>query len=312
MKQDEKKKTTKRILIYLGITFLLTYGLEIGVIRPLIYSVNPNSAMLGQTLISVAMLIPAFSVLLTRLFTQEGFHNCHILPGKGVFKKTIQYYLMAWFGMGILIVFGAVVYFLIFPDNFDPTLSVLALTFQSAGAELPQSALLATLVSQLAMALLLGPSLNCVFCFGEEWGWRGYLLPKMQEKMSILPVVLISGVIWGLWHAPLTVMGHNYGIDYAGYPVTGILAMCGFCIVIGSIFSYLSIKANSILPAVIAHGSINAFSAAASYFTKDGGNPFIGPVNTGIIGGCGFILAAVIVTIVLMKDEKKTRHEKNI
>ena len=80
------------------------------------------------------------------------------------------------------------------------------------------------------MAVLLAPVLNIVTTTGEEWGWRGYLVPKLTEKLSVVPTLLISGIIWGLWHAPLTVMGHNYGLGYSGYPYTGILAMCAFCV----------------------------------------------------------------------------------
>lgn len=39
----------------------------------------------------------------------------------------------------------------------------------------------------------------------------------------------ITGVIWGLWHAPAIVMGHNYGMGYAGFPIAGILIMTLAC-----------------------------------------------------------------------------------
>lgn len=133
-------------------------------------------------------------------------------------------------------------------------------------------------------------------------GLEGYLLPKMLQKHGILPTLLINGVIWGLWHAPLTALGHNYGMGYKGFPVTGILAMCIFCIIMGVIFSYITIRTGSCLPAVLAHGSLNGFAAAPLFFT-DGTdiNPFIGPAPTGIIGGCAFIICAVIMTVWLVK-----------
>ena len=41
-----------------------------------------------------------------------------------------------------------------------------------------------------------------VFTNGEEWGWRGYVLPRLQTKYNALTSSLIIGVIWTVWHLP--------------------------------------------------------------------------------------------------------------
>lgn len=131
-------------------------------------------------------------------------------------------------------------------------------------------------------------------------------MPKMREKLPLFAVLLVNGVIWGLWHAPLTAIGHNYGTGYPGYPVTGILAMCCFCIVMGVIFSFITIKTGSCIPAVIAHGSLNGFASVAIYFTDGKGiNAFVGPVPTGILGGSAFILCAVVMAGALLKGQRQ-------
>ncbi len=298
---DDKKLVTKRILIYLGITFGITYLMDFLVIWPFLPRISAVMPAAGTFLIGSTMFFPAIGVLLTRLFTKEGFRDSWIVPKTG--RRSIPYFLFGWFGPVILSVIGAAVFFLIFPDRFDGSMSYLAALLAASGqTDVTPQLLQIAMASQILSALLLGPLLNCFTCFGEEWGWRGYLLPKMKEKFGILPALLISGIIWGVWHAPITMLGHNYGTGYAGFPVTGILAMCCFCIVMGIIFSYITLKTGSCLPAVLAHGSLNGFAAAPVLFT-DGTNinPFIGPAPTGIIGGCAFLVCAVIMTVLLLK-----------
>ena len=302
MKQTHKNLETKRIYIYLTITFLLTYGYCFAVIYPLSAgeSLSGIPTLATQLLVAAAMFFPAIGVLLTRLITKEGFKNCWLRPN---FKNNIKVYLLAYFGPGILTLIGSLIYFLIFRKDFDPDCGYLLATLGATGTsmeELPIPLNL-LLIIQGIQALFLGPIMNFVTCFGEEWGWRGYLLPKMSEKFSLIPMLLINGIIWGLWHAPLTAIGHNYGLDYTGFPFTGIFMMCLFCTILGVFFSYVSLKAQSCIPAILGHGAVNAFAAIGIYFTKDGGNPFIGPAPTGIIGMLPFIFAAIFMIVHLKK-----------
>jgi len=304
MDQAKKSLETKRIFIYLAITFLLTYGYCFAVVYPISNgeSLSGIPALVTQLLVAAAMFFPAIGVLLTRLVTKEGFKNCWIRPN---FKNNIKIYLLAYFGPGILTVFGAFIYFLIFRKNFDPDCGYFLATLEAAGTPIDQLPVPANLllVVQGLQGLFLGPIMNFFTCFGEEWGWRGYLLPKMAEKLSLIPMLLINGIIWGLWHAPLTAIGHNYGLGYSGFPFTGILMMCLFCTVLGVFFSYISLKTKSCIPAILGHGAVNAFAAIGTYFTKDGGNPFIGPAPTGIIGMLPFIFVAICMIIHLKKHK---------
>ncbi len=299
MEETIRKTETKRILIYIGITFLLTYGYCFGVIYPFVN--REDSAGTGSMLsilVAAVMFFPAVGVLLTRLITKEGFKNAWIKPH---FKGNIKTYLLAYFGPGILTILGALVYFLVYPDNFDKNFGYLGQTLAETGAQIPQETLPIVLISQTVTALLFGPIMNIVTCFGEEWGWRGYLLPKMAEKLPPIPMLLVNGIIWGLWHAPLTAVGHNYGVGYKGFPFAGIAAMCDLCIVMGTFFSYVAMKTKSCIPAVLAHGAINSIASIGIYMTKDGGNPFIGPAPTGIVGASPLILVAVVLMIVYFR-----------
>ncbi len=299
----DKGLVTKRLVLYIGITFILTYLLDFLLVYPMVKSISAGTQAIGQLLISVTMFMPAVGVLLTRLLTKEGFKNSYIVPQNGI--RSIPYFLFGCFGPAILTILGAAVYFLVFPNKFDSGMGYLAIVMAASGVEPTPMLLWISAISQLVSGILLSPIVNGIFCFGEEWGWRGYMLPKMQEKMSMLPTLFISGIIWGLWHAPLTAIGHNYGTGYAGYPFTGILAMCIFCITIGIIFSYITIRTGSCLPAVLAHGSLNGFASAGLIFTDGSAvNPFIGPIPTGIIGGCAFLICAIVMAIKLVKKSK--------
>lgn len=302
--------TKKRIIVFVAVTFALTWAYEFGIVWPVAMGgfagVPPQAT---QLLVAVAMFFPALGVLITRLVTKEGFRKSLIVPVQ--FKKTWKYWLLGWFGPAVLTAVGGTVYFLVFPGDFDPTMSAMTATLeaQAAAAGAPMDIDAATMgviaASQLAMGVLLAPALNFLACFGEEWGWRGYLLPKMASKLSIVPTLAITGIIWGLWHAPITALGHNYGLGYAGYPFTGILAMCCFCFVVGVFLSYITLKSGSCLPAAFAHGSLNGFASAAVFFSATGGNSFVGPAPMGIIGGIGFIACAVVMVIALVRRQKR-------
>lgn len=302
----EEKLEKKRIILFLVITFAITYLVEFGIILRFLQSGDAAQASMAQALIAGVMFIPAIGVLITRLVTKEGFQNAFLFFN---FKGNVKYYLIGWFGPSLLTLAGAAIYFLIFSDKLDLNMTMLLDVYKQQNVEMTREQLQSTLLMQLAMGIFIGPLLNFVNCFGEEWGWRGYLLPKMQGRLPILPMLLVNGIIWGLWHAPLTMMGHNYGVGYMGYPITGILAMCVFCIVMGTIFSYVTIKTKSCLPAVFAHGGLNSIASFGMYITTDGGNPFVGPVPTGIIGGIGFIIVAIVMAVLLFKEEKKKVQE---
>lgn len=304
--ETANKDALKRILLFVFITFSLTLAYCFIILYPQVQSEASGivPAVPTQLLVAAVMFFPSLGVLLTRLITREGFKNSWLKPNIG---KNLRFYLLAWFGPGVLSVLGSALYFLLIKGSFDPTLGFMRLTleFYVTAADAMPAQLAPMLFSQFVQALLLSPILNFVLCFGEEWGWRGYLLPKISEKLSTLPALFITGIIWGLWHAPLTAIGHNYGVGYAGFPFTGIGMMCLFCIVIGIFLSYVSLKTKSCIPAVLGHGAFNGIAKTGMYLTADGGDPFVGPAPTGIIGMIPFIIAAVLILISLGSHKER-------
>lgn len=311
--EAERKLPLKRITIYLAVTFVFTYGVELLVIMPMAGSVDINKAYLAQILVAGVMFIPALGALITRLVTGEKLKWRNLMLSLHL-KGNLKYYGLAWFGIVLLIILGTALYFLIFPKQFDPEMGYIRalLTSQGAEVEVTDGQVRLIVAVEIFMGIFLSPFLNIFNCFGEEWGWRGFLLPEMLKRFKVVPTLLLTGVIWGLWHVPLTIMGHNYGLGYRGFPVTGILAMCAFCVVVGIILSYVTIKTGSCIPAIMGHGTINGFSAVGICFSslEHPYNVFLGPAPTGLIGGAGLLVTAAFLLYLLHKEERKAEEVK--
>lgn len=93
-----------------------------------------------------------------------------------------------------------------------------------------------------------------IFSIGEELGWRGYLQNKMIQEFGLIPGVILLGLVWGYWHLPIILMGYNF----PEYPILGGLILMPLTTIgFSLIFAWLTLRAQSILPAVLAHGAIN-------------------------------------------------------
>lgn len=284
----------KQIIIYIVLSFLIAWILFLIIpLKGMVYGEQRSTLLLTG-----AMFAPAISSILVRLITKEGFKNMLLKPN---FKGNIKTYLLIFFGPSLLIIVSAILYFLLFPTHFDTGLTLLQ------GAEVTPSTIL--LVS-LLQVILVGPVINIVPTMGEELGWRGYLLPKLRTLFSDRLSIIISGIIWGLWHAPVIIMGHNYGTDYPGYPYVGILVMVVFCVALGIIEGYFTIKLNSVIPAAMIHSAMNAGAALPLIVAKVGINQTIGPTVAGLIGGLPLFLVAI--TLFLKLDSAKTLQSDQI
>jgi membrane protease YdiL (CAAX protease family) len=105
----------------------------------------------------------------------------------------------------------------------------------------------------IIQGLFAGATVNALAAFGEELGWRGFLLAELKKR-SFIRATLLIGFIWGFWHAPIILMGHNF----PQHPQWGVLFMIIFCMLYTFLLIYISIKAKSVIAASVMHGSINA------------------------------------------------------
>jgi len=293
----------KRAILCVGIIF----ALNVICIIPIAFlweniDIGVGSMILMATAV-VFMWFPVIAVVITRKITKDNF-KVGIRP---YFKKNIKYYLQACLFPGIFTCIGAVIYFVLFPETFDLTLAH-AGSLMGVEVTLPFTLTIPLVLLFAILIIVIAPLviINHVFAFGEEFGWRGYILPKLQTFMSDRKAVIINGVLWGLGHAPLVCFGLHYNFDYIGFPYTGIIMMTIFATVLGIWLSYLTIKTKSVVAASIAHGAINSMRELPAFIAVSGINVLIGPKSSGIVGMIGFIILALVCFY-----HMKNRHSKD-
>jgi len=149
----------------------------------------------------------------------------------------------------------------------------------------------------LFQGLLAGITINAVAGFGEELGWRGFL----QRELAFLGFWRSSaliGLVWGLWHAPLILQGHNY----PQHPVAGVFLMTALCMLLAPIFAYVRVKARSVVAAAIIHGTFNATYGLSIVLVR-GGND----LTTGVTGLAGFLVLVAVILLLWWHDPDPAR-----
>jgi membrane protease YdiL (CAAX protease family) len=140
-------------------------------------------------------------------------------------------------------------------------------------------------------AVLLAPIVALLIAFGEEYGWRGYLQGELI-KLGRIRGVLLVGLIWGLWHAPVILMGHNY----PGQPVLGVVLMTLYTIALAFLFGFAVLKSGSVWLAAFLHGLNNqviSFLVLMVYQPDDAAFSFG-------IGLYGLVVWAIVIVGILV------------
>jgi len=102
--------------------------------------------------------------------------------------------------------------------------------------------------------------------FGEEYGWRFYLQDRMFALAGSVRGVVLIGIIWGLWHLPLNLMGMNFPNDL----IAGNIVYIVYAVVVGIIFSYAVLRTDSIWIAVLLHAITDSLVVTGYPYIADG------------------------------------------
>ena len=124
----------------------------------------------------------------------------------------------------------------------------------------------------LVVALVATPLL-----WGEEFGWRGYLQPRIFPGRPVLAAVA-TGVIWAVWHYPVTLRGYNY----PDHPVLGSLVFIPVTISLSYLFDWLRRRTGTIWTASLAHSATNSAGGLTAIW-------FAGAVSPVIVGFGGLL-----------------------
>jgi CAAX protease family protein len=148
-----------------------------------------------------------------------------------------------------------------------------------------------------------------LFTFGEEYGWRGYLLPRLLPLGEIRASVLL-GVVWGMWHLPLLLAGLNYpGVNIW----LAVIIFTFVTVALSFTYTWFYVASSgSVLVAAVFHASTNQFSD--TFWVPpllSGANPFAPSLISAVL-----IMALMVIVYKLFRrsvhvtDPERFAHRK--
>lgn len=304
----------RSILIFLGIAFGLSWLISL----PLWFGDGLRSPWFGLVAVAI-MATPAIAALIVVFFVEKPARRAAALglwpigrPGRFISFLVLALVVPVALILAALPV-GAVLG--VYPADFVTFSGFEQLTnaqLAATGAP-PLPIPIEALVALQFVNVLIGAFINLIPAMGEELGWRGWLLPKLLP-LGVAPAILLSGVIWGLWHAPLILLGYNYPTA-PGW--LGLLAMCGMCIVIGAVFSWLRIRSGSVWAPALAHGAFNAAAGFSIVFVAAG--QVVDTTQATILGWSGWIVPIALVIVLAVtgqfsppRDDRPTNRRATV
>jgi len=276
----------KKAMLFIGLTFSCSWLIAILFFVFGGQSYSPAFYVMGVTYMFVPMIMA--------IVVQKFIYKEPLKKPLGISFKLNRWFLVAWLLPPIITV-AAIGVSLIFPGVEFATEPEVSRIFEHFKSIFPPERLqeIESQTSSLPLhpfwfalltGLIAGITVNAVAGFGEELGWRGFLQREFAY-MGFWKSSAIIGVVWGIWHAPLVL----YGLDYPQHPVAGVFLMTILCVLLAPIFSYVRLKANSVIAAAIIHGSFNGTYGLALVVVKGGSD-----LTVGVVGLAGFVVLAMI------------------
>ncbi|MBS3750777.1 MAG: CPBP family intramembrane metalloprotease [Anaerolineales bacterium] len=253
--QNVFKVFTPSVRMFLGIAFLPAWALFL---LPLLLPETKGALGEATQLVawSFAMWAPGLGALIATRWREDQELKSLQLGKLG--KKRV--YIWAWAIPVLLVVATGLVTWGLGIGTFDAEFSIIeeSISRMTQPRQLTAAQILGL---QVVTSLFLAPIVNTVFALGEELGWRGFLLPRLLP-LGQTKAMILTGVIWGVWHAPAVAQGLNY----PDRPVLGMLMMLLFSTLFGIFLGWLYLKTKSPWAPALAHGSLNALAGLPLVF----------------------------------------------
>ena len=245
----------------LSLFFVLTLALSALIATIAVRIGNENISILTVfTPTIIAFILTAF------VNGKAGLHELFV-------KQTKQRFKLPWLFVAVLLF---------------PILAVIAITLYAQFGGAPLTLRSTQLFPQMLLILLIG--------LGEEYGWRGFALPKLQQKQSALVASLILGLVWGFWHFPGYLIGVGVPLD-----MTFDLFMVW---VIGAtiLMTWVYNNTQSVLLSILMHMSANAAFNYLELLPEFTGDMFTFGLFLGVVWVCA------ILVIIFFSPTTMTRH----
>jgi membrane protease YdiL (CAAX protease family) len=277
-------KNRRGVVAYLLIAFGMAWaGWEV----PIRLGISMSNTLFFKIALLVGAFAPAIAAFVVRKWiTREGFADA----GLRLNLRKWPYYLVAL--LLPLVVVGCIVVlaplFGIGAADFSLVRGFKYLEPAKLPEYLPRSLWMLTGLS-LVKAIFVAPIL-----FGEEFGWRGYLQPRLFPDWPALGAV-VTGVIWAYWHLPLNLRGGNF----PDHPfIGGLLIYPVGAIFLSIIFGWLVLKTGSIWSSSLAHAATNAVGGTLVVFLFMGGPSLVFVSYVGLLGliPLGALSAWIVLT----------------
>ncbi|HEY5978259.1 MAG TPA: CPBP family intramembrane glutamic endopeptidase [Microlunatus sp.] len=140
----------------------------------------------------------------------------------------------------------------------------------------------------IVQGIAAGLTINGLFAFGEEYGWRGVLADELRP-LGRFRAPLLTGVLWGLWHAPIIMLGHNYGSEWRW----GVFVMVAWTVPFSFVLTWARERTGSVLAPAMLHGAANGALGMFVYLVI-GGNALIA-LPVGLLMAITLTVLAIVI-----------------